>query len=222
MKFWIREGDAAPPITGVLIDAEGNPVPLTDATGVVLELREPDGTVFATHTGSFDTPRTSGRVRYSWLTSDTTGNAGEYMGHWVVTWTGGDTQSYPTDDFIEVVIASASGYVGAYSPAEIDESRQRAGEVGDTTLTDIDIAAFLLKRGGDTAAVAYDIWGIKASDAANLVDITEGGGSRSFGTLYKQCLEMARFWGEQSPTILAEQRAPENKRGARTRGIERA
>jgi hypothetical protein len=100
------------------------------------------------------------------------------------------------------------------------EARQRAGEVGDTTYSDEQIAGLLLKRNGDTAAVAHDIWSYKASDAANLVDMSESGSSRSFGALYKQCLEMARFWGDQSAEILAAQRA-EPKRGSRTRGIER-
>lgn len=220
-KFWIREGDAAPPITGVIIDAEGNAVNLTDATDVILELRDYDGTVFDTYAGTFDSPRTDGAVRYAWQSVDTEDNAGEYMGHWIVTWTGGATQSFPTEGWIEIIIASATGYVGIYSPADLLESRQRAGEIGDTTYTDSDIAVLLATRSGDTAAVASDIWALKASDAANLVDMTEGGGSRKFSTLYKQCLEMSKFWAERSPVLLAESRAPENRRGARTRGIER-
>lgn len=222
MKFWIREGDALPVISSVLVNADGSLVDLTNATSVALEMRSlTDGSVFATHTGSMPAPRTSGKVQYAWSAVDTTGNAGEYAGHWIVTWTGGDPQSFPTDTAIEIIIASASGFVGGYSPAVLMEARQRAGEVGDTSYADVDLAALLSKRNGDTAAVAYDVWSYKASDAANLVDQSEAGSSRSFGALYKQCLEMAKFWGEQSPEVLAQNRA-EPRRGARTRGIERA
>lgn len=220
-KFWIREGDSLPVIKSVIIDSQGAVVDLTNATSVVLEMREPTSTsVFANHNGTMPAPKTSGVVQYAWSTVDTSGNAGEYLGHWIVTWTGGAIQSFPTDSAFEIIIASASGWIDGYSPDTLLESRQRAGEVGDTAYSDEQIAALLLKRNGDTAAVAYDIWSYKASDAANLVDISESGSSRSFSALYKQCLDMANFWGSQSAEILAAQRS-EPKRGSRTRTIER-
>jgi hypothetical protein len=222
VRFWIREGDALPVIKSVIIDSQGAAVDLTTATGVVLEMRNPsDGTVFATHTGAFEVPRTSGGVKYQWSSVDTTGNAGEYAGHWVITWTGGALQSFPTDSAFDIIIASATGFVGSYGPDILHESRLRSGETGDTSYTDEDIAGLLASRNGDTAAVAYDIWSFKASDAANLVDMSEAGSSRSLGALYRQCLEMAQFWGKQSPAILESQRGTP-KRGARTRAIERA
>jgi hypothetical protein len=219
--FWIREGDSLPVIKAVIIDSQGAVVDLTAATAVSLEMRRPTSTsVFATHTGSFVNPKTSGTVQYAWQTADTTGNAGNYLGHWIVTWTGGGIQSFPTDSAFDIIIASATGYINGYGPATIYEARQRAGEVGDTHYSDEQIADLLTARSGDTAAVAFDIWSYKASDAANLVDVSEAGSSRKFSDLYKQCLEMAKFWGDQSPEILALQRTTA-KPGSRTRGIER-
>lgn len=222
MRFWIREGDALPAIKSVIIDSQGAAVDLTTATGVVLEMRDPDtGTVFASHTGTFETPRTSGGVKYQWSSVDTTGNAGSYAAHWIVTWTGGALQSFPTDSAIEIIIASATGFVGTYGPNVLHETRLRSGETGETSYTDSALADLLAARDGDTAAVASDVWSFKASDAANLVDVSEAGSSRKFSDLYKQCLDMAKYWAERSPVIIAESAAPERKVGARTRGIER-
>ena len=221
-KFWIREGDALPVIKNVIVDATGAIVDLTNAQSVALEMRKAsDGSVFATHTGAMPAPKTGGVVQYTWLVADTLNKAGEYLCHWIVTWSGGDVQSFPTDTAIDVVIASASGAVNGYTPDVLLEARQRSGEVGDTNFTDVQIAALLAKRTGDTAAVACDIWALKASDAANLVDMSESGGSRSLGRLYQQCLEMSKYWGDQSPVIQASLRTPDRKRGAVTRGIER-
>jgi hypothetical protein len=101
------------------------------------------------------------------------------------------------------------------------QARQRAGEVGDTTYSDADIAVLLLDRDGDTAAVAFDIWSNKASDAANLINISEGGASRSFSSLYRQCLDMAKFWGDQSSAVQAQTRTEPKRTAARTRAIVR-
>ena len=220
MTFWIREGDTLPAIVSTLIDAEGKVVDLTNATAVQLELRDrATGVVAQTLNGDFPLPKTDGKVRYAWA-SGSTDTADDYAGHWLVTFTGGAIQSYPTDAPITIIIASKDGSVGSYSAAVLFDARRSAGEVGDTTYTDNDIATLLAKRNGDVAAVAYDIWTYKAADAANLVDMSDAGSSRSLGALYKQCLEMAKFWGDRSATILDEQRATP-RRGARTRGIER-
>lgn len=219
MTFWIREGDTLPAITSTLIDADGKVVDLTNATGVVLELRDSTGAIAQTLTGNIPTPKTDGKVRYTWAAGKTD-TPGDYAGHWIVSWSGGDTQSYPTDVPMHVIIASKNGAVGSYTAAVLFAARRSAGEIGDTSYTDNDIAALLTKRNGDVPAVAYDIWTYKASDAANLVDMSDAGSSRSLGALYKQCLEMAKFWGDQSPAILEAQRATP-RRGARTRGIER-
>lgn len=219
MTFWIREGDTLPAITSTLIDADGKIVDLTNATGVTLELRNSaTGAVVDTLTGSMPAPKTSGKVMYAWAAGKTD-TPGDYAAHWIVDWNG-SPQSYPTDVPMHVIIASKTGAVGSYSAAVLFDARRSAGEVGDTTYSDNDIAALLAKRQGDVAAVAYDIWTYKASDAANLVDMSDAGSSRSLGALYKQCLEMAKFWGDQSATILEAQRATP-RRGARTRGIER-
>lgn len=48
---------------------------------------------------------------------------------------------------------------------------------------------------GDVRKAAGQVWSIRASRYAMLVDTTEGSSSRKLGNLYKQALEMATFYG---------------------------
>lgn len=47
----------------------------------------------------------------------------------------------------------------------------------------------------DVRKAAGQVWTIKASRLAGLVDVTEGASSRKLGSLYKQALEMASHFG---------------------------
>lgn len=55
--------------------------------------------------------------------------------------------------------------------------------------------ALYIDNAGNVRAAAGWVWTIKASKLAGLVDITEGSSSRRLGSLYKQALEMATFYG---------------------------
>lgn len=48
---------------------------------------------------------------------------------------------------------------------------------------------------GSVRAAAGVVWTIKATKLAGLVDVTEGSSSRKLGSLYKQALEMAAYFG---------------------------
>lgn len=56
-----------------------------------------------------------------------------------------------------------------------------------------------LDSDGDPNLTAYSIWTEKAASAASLVNISEGGSSRSMGDLHEQALNMAGYFGKRLP-----------------------
>lgn len=57
------------------------------------------------------------------------------------------------------------------------------------------LSAQIDENAGDIRRTAGAVWAIKASRLAGLVDVSEGSSSRRLGSLYKQALEMATFYG---------------------------
>lgn len=55
----------------------------------------------------------------------------------------------------------------------------------------------ILDDAGDEALAAHQIWTAKAAAAADLVNVSEGGSSRSLGDLHEQALAMAKHFGTQ-------------------------
>ena len=68
----------------------------------------------------------------------------------------------------------------------------------------------------DLNAVAAQVWMLKASSAASLVDVSESGSSRKLSTLYTQALEMQKFYANGGTAVEAAGRAR-----SRTRAIAR-
>lgn len=62
-------------------------------------------------------------------------------------------------------------------------------------LTNIELGAYLDAVAGDPRKAAGQVWAVKASKYAGLVDVTEGASSRKNSQLYKQALEMAAYYG---------------------------
>lgn len=52
------------------------------------------------------------------------------------------------------------------------------------------------QAGGDVRKAAGTVWAQRASAYAGLVDVTEGSSSRKNSQLYKQALDMAKYYGE--------------------------
>lgn len=73
------------------------------------------------------------------------------------------------------------------------------GMIAETTLTDIQIAERIAATVDDDGAInharaAARIWGEKAADLADMVDVNEGGSSRKLSDLHKHALAMASHW----------------------------
>lgn len=78
------------------------------------------------------------------------------------------------------------------TPEDIAALRLKINEPDDVEpYTDAKLDALIDAASGDTDAVAADIWAQKASQYAELVDISEAGSSRKNSQLYKNALEMA-------------------------------
>lgn len=223
MRFWIAKGTSLPVLRMTLVDGSGNPVSLADATGVEFHLYKKDGTE-VTLAGDAEI-ESDDTVIYKWGSADTADD-GDYTGRFVVD-SASDSVAYPVLEALQIAIGSLDGSYGTVLWSDVRELRLRAGEIGNTMFSDAELAEILVARNGELAASAYDVWSIKAADAANLVDYSEAGSSRSVGSLYKNCMEMADFWAKQSPIIQASLAAavpPSNNatRSSRTRGVTRA
>lgn len=68
-------------------------------------------------------------------------------------------------------------------------------EAAPQTFTAPQLSAYIDAAGGDVRLAAGSVWAVKASKLAGLVDVTEGTSSRKLGSLYKQALEMATYYG---------------------------
>lgn len=78
------------------------------------------------------------------------------------------------------------------TPEQILTLRRKINELDDVEpYTDAVLGALIDAASGDTDVVASDVWAEKASQYAELVDISEAGSSRKNSQLYKNALEMA-------------------------------
>ena len=110
-------------------------------------------------------------------------------------------------------------------PADQDQAvarlRQWTGEDDqETSSWDRDQIVEILARHTDLEGAAADLWGIKASRFANLVNVSEGGTRRDYSKLSEQARAMVDFYNartdEGGVVVEGETRRP------MTREIERA
>ncbi|NWJ46470.1 MAG: hypothetical protein HXX08_11375 [Chloroflexi bacterium] len=100
--FTIRKGDTLPILQATLTTASGTAVDLTNATSVSLNMRLAGTTTWLTNAATIVAPATNGVVQAQ-LTSANTATAGLYLAKWVVTFAGGNTETFPRRYFaIEV------------------------------------------------------------------------------------------------------------------------
>lgn len=66
--------------------------------------------------------------------------------------------------------------------------------VGNEMLTEQQFGDVLDVNEGDMDLAAAQVWEIRAGRYHGLVDISESGSSRSMGSMYKNALEMAKFY----------------------------
>ena len=90
--------------------------------------------------------------------------------------------------------------------------RKMIAEPDDTAYTDEMLGALIdsyAEGSAPLASSAQDVWTQKAAAYLELVNISEGGSSRSNGELYKRAVEMAALFGAQVD------RADDSSRGTR-------
>lgn len=114
--FEIKSGDRLPAINAVLARADGVAVDLTTAASVHFVMRgfgaaATKVNAVATVVGS----ATLGQVTYFWVAGDTD-TPGIYDGSWVVTWLDGTRQTFPTEDYLEIVVSLDLTQTGALIP----------------------------------------------------------------------------------------------------------
>ena len=108
--FTLQANDLLPSIQGIASTKAG-PVDLTAATSVKFIMRSADATFLPSFTGppkvnaaaAFDGARTTGGLRYDWVTGDTA-TPGNYVAQFSATFPGTKPQSFPTTTYITITI----------------------------------------------------------------------------------------------------------------------
>lgn len=101
--FVTKKGDTEPPIEATLEDADGNAKDLTNASGVDFHMKDPRAdTAKVDAAGSID-DAANGKVSYQWVASDVD-TEGEYEAEFEVTWSDGDTETFPKDGYLDLKI----------------------------------------------------------------------------------------------------------------------
>jgi hypothetical protein len=80
--------------------------------------------------------------------------------------------------------------------------RRKISEPDSTTYSDQDLSDLIDEQNGDTDTVASVIWEEKASQYAELVDISEAGSSRKNSQLMSNAREMAVYYGAKTERAL--------------------
>lgn len=81
--------------------------------------------------------------------------------------------------------------------------RRMTGEDDSTKYSDTDLEIFIERAGGDLAGAASLLWGEKAGDYADLVNISEAGSSRSNSDLFKHAVEQRDYFNSIAVVPLA-------------------
>jgi hypothetical protein len=76
------------------------------------------------------------------------------------------------------------------NPDQIAILRTRVGE----GFSDIELGAILDRFKGDMDLATAEVWEIRAGQYSALVDMSESGSSRSMSQMYKNAIELARYF----------------------------
>lgn len=96
-----KVGDKEPAIEAVLEDANGDPKDLSNASGVSFHMKEPRSGTAKIDKAATITDAPNGVVQYSWDAEDVD-EAGEFEAEFEVTWSDGDTETFPKDGFLDL------------------------------------------------------------------------------------------------------------------------
>lgn len=106
-RFEIKQDSTMPRLETVLLDGDGQPLDLTNATSVTLRMRlcaHPRTLKLANATAGF-TASATGEVWYQWVAGDTD-TVGKYDIQWTVTYPGGGVEKVPSKGFDQVEVTS--------------------------------------------------------------------------------------------------------------------
>lgn len=84
------------------------------------------------------------------------------------------------------------------TPEQISELRLKIAEPNDVAPWTSAVLSDVIDATGSLDAAAAEVWRGKAAAVAHLVNISEGGSSRSTGDLYKNYTEMANVFEDQA------------------------
>lgn len=100
--YAIKRGATDPPYLAQLVDANGDGIDLTTASGVTIRIqRGTDATI--TFTGAIVTALT-GNVSLTWAVSDTDITEGVYNVEWIVDYGGGRSEVVPSKGYAQIEI----------------------------------------------------------------------------------------------------------------------
>jgi hypothetical protein len=80
------------------------------------------------------------------------------------------------------------------TPEELLNLRLLIAEPDETTYSEALLNSRIDTAGGNLNQVAYDTWTEKAASYAAMADISEGGSSRSNGSLHAKALQMVKLF----------------------------
>lgn len=110
--FEMKRGDQSPTIRYQLQDDQGDPVDVTGFSDVRFLMRPRTGSTLTvdadTNSGVTVTDAANGIVQYEWDAADTD-TAGSFQAEWEVTFSGGDKETFPNTDYIDIYIESDLG-----------------------------------------------------------------------------------------------------------------
>ena len=123
LSFNLKRGDTLPALTGTLTYSDGSAVNLTGAS-VQIIMRSQAGSVPKVNATATIVNPTSGTVSYAWNTNGQDTNvAGEYDIEWVVTFSGGAKQTFPTNGYVTCSIEEDLSTPGGARLLSLEEIR---------------------------------------------------------------------------------------------------
>ena len=123
LSFNLKRGDTSPAITGTLTYSDGSAVNLTGAS-VRFVMRSQAGSSPKVSAAATIVSPTAGTVSYSWNTAGQDTNvAGEYDCEWIVTFSGGAVQTFPTNGYVTLSIEEDLTTPGGARLVSLEEIR---------------------------------------------------------------------------------------------------
>ena len=120
--FSAKAGDTAIVWNDTLTYSDNTPVNLTGATVNLVVRTFDSATPLFNSAASIVTPL-AGTVSYS-PTAVNTAVAGNYMGNWIVTFSGGAVQTFPTVGYLEIVIEQSLTTIGLQTIVSLEEVKE--------------------------------------------------------------------------------------------------